>query len=499
MQAKLISLALSGALLAGAAAPAAAVAAAAKPSPANNLAGKKLNVVYFLCDDLGYGDLSCTGQKKFTTPNIDRMRAEGMLFTQHYSGCPVSAPSRCALMTGLHTGHTYIRGNQTVDNPENEGQIPIPADTYNIAKLFKSAGYTTGAFGKWGLGYPGSEGDPVKQGFDRFYGYNCQGLAHRYYPDHLWSDLNKVVLEGNANGGKQQYAPDIIMAEALKFLDNNKNKPFFLFVPITLPHAELIAPEDSLLWRFRGKFPEVPFKGQDYGPDMAAVGYTSQPEPFATFAAMVTREDIFLGQIMARLKALGLDKNTMVFFSSDNGPHREGGANPDFFDSYGPFRGIKRDMWEGGIRLPLIVWAPGIVAANSTCDHVCAMWDMMPTFAELTGAALPKEAATDGISILPSITGKGNQGQHDYLYWEFHELGGRVAVRQGNWKLVMLDMDNPAKTEYYLFDLSKDMHEDTNIAAQHPDVLRRMVDIAHNARTRSKIWNFDSPMGNIGD
>ena len=460
----------------------------------------KLNVVYFLCDDLGYGDLSCTGQKKFSTPHVDQLRAEGMLFTQHYSGCPVSAPSRCSLMTGLTTGHTYIRGNMQANaNPDDEGQIPIPADTYTLAKLFKSAGYATGAFGKWGLGYPGSEGDPVKQGFDRFYGYNCQAVAHRYYPPHLWDGLTKVILKGNENGGKKVYAPDLIVAEALKFIDTNKNNPFFLFVPITLPHAELLAPEDDILFRFRGVFQERPYKGEDYGPGMSMMGYTSQPEPYATFAAMVTRMDVYFGQLMAKLKADGLDKNTIIFFSSDNGPHREGGANPDFFRSYGPFRGIKRDMWEGGIRLPLIVWKPGMVKPNSTCTHICAMWDMMPTFADLLGTKLPADVKTDGISIWPSITGKGVQKDHDYLYWEFHELGGRVAVRQGNWKLVIYNVDDPKKRQTFLYDLSEDIHEDVDLSRVYPDITNRMVEIARNARTPNKYWNFDSPLGDITD
>ena len=481
-----LTLTLSGTAALIAAIPADAFAN--KKADAKDAAGSgKMNVIYFLCDDLGYGDLGCTGQKNFTTPNIDRMRAEGMLFTQHYSGCAVSAPSRCALMTGLHTGHCYIRGNKSVGE---EGQLPIPADTYTLAKLFKSRGYATGAFGKWGLGNPGSEGDPVNQGFDRFYGYNCQSVAHRYYPTHLWDNFDKVVLEANANGGKKIYAPDLIQAQALKFISDNKEKPFFLYVPVILPHAELLAPEDELLFKYRGLFAEVPYEGADYGPDMTSNGYCSQPEPYATFAAMVSRADRYLGEIMERLKAEGLDKKTIVFFSSDNGPHREGGANPDYFRSYGPLRGIKRDLWEGGIRLPLIVRAPGMIAPNSTNDHICAMWDMMPTMAELIGAKLPAGVATDGISIVPSLTGKGEQKQHDYLYWEFHEQNGRIAVRRGDWKMVIYDVENPQKTNYHLFDLSKDIHEDNDLAAKYPDVLKSMVEIARNAHTKSKIWDF---------
>ena len=471
-----------------AAASAGAVSCVREPKP--SLEG--MNVIYILADDLGYGDLGCTGGTKILTPNIDRLRAEGMLFTQHYSGTTVSAPSRSSLMTGQHTGHTYIRGNMELDG---EGQAPLPADTYTLGRMFQSAGYVTGAFGKWGLGYPGSEGDPVYQGFDRFFGYNCQREAHRYYPKHLWNNLEKVVLEGNQNGERGTYAPDVIHAEALKFIRENQDKPFFLFLPVIQPHAELLVPEDEIIRYYRGKFEERSYvnKGGDYGPNMTVSGYSSQAEPYASFAAMVTRIDKYVGEVMALLKELGLDKKTLVMFTSDNGPHREGGANPDYFGSYGPFRGIKRELYEGGIRLPLIAWAPGNIAAESTSEHLCAFWDMMPTFAGIAGVEVPDSIVQDGISILPALTGMGEQSCHDYLYWEFHEAGGRQAVRRGNWKAVRqhvgADPDGPVE----LYDLSVDIHEDHDLANRYPEIVREMAVIMRTARTESVLFNFGSP------
>ncbi|MDR0510106.1 MAG: arylsulfatase [Rikenellaceae bacterium] len=460
-------------------------------NPAEVSDDQRLNVVYILADDLGYGDLGATGQRKFTTENIDRLRAEGMFFRQHYSGSTVSAPSRSALMTGQHTGHTPIRGNRELPDGA-EGQSPLPAGTYTIARMFHEAGYATGCFGKWGLGWPGSEGDPVNQGFDEFYGYNCQRWAHRYYPDHLWHNLERVELPSNVGGRRGTYAPDLIQQQALQFIAKNGNRPFFLFMPITLPHAELLAPDDSLLWRYRGLFPEVPFRGGDYAPDMNIASYCSQREPYATFAAMVSRIDRYVGEVMAALKAAGIDGRTVVMFSSDNGPHREGGANPDFFDSYGPFRGVKRDLYEGGVHLPLFVRAPQMVRAGSTSDHICAFWDMLPTMADLAGVELPATVRTDGISIVPTLTGRGRQRQHDYLYWEFHEQGGKLAIRMGRWKGVMLNVSKPDKAVFQLFDLSTDIHEDHDVAAQHPDVVARIRDIFRTAHTESETFRFNS-------
>jgi arylsulfatase A-like enzyme len=361
----------------------------------------KPNIVYILADDLGYGDLSCNGQKRFLTPNIDRLASEGMVFTQHYAGCTVCAPSRSSLMTGQTTGHTPIRGNKEW---KPEGQWPMPAKTFTIAEMLKEAGFVTGAFGKWGLGYPGSEGDANMQGFDEFYGYNCQRLAHNYYPAHLWDNQHKVMLKGNEGDKFSEYAPDLIHQKALKFMELNKDKPFFLYYPNTIPHAELLLPERNLQ-EFRGKLlPEKSFKGAEPGDPGFRIGaYGTQPESHAAFAAMVTLLDKQVGDILDKLKELGLDKNTLVIFSSDNGPHLEGGADPDYFDSNGPLKGYKRDLYEGGIRVPMIARWPGKIEPATKTDLISAFWDVMPTLADLIGAEITGNI--DGISFLPTLLG----------------------------------------------------------------------------------------------
>lgn len=451
--------------------------------------GSRMNVVFILADDMGYGDLGCTGQTKIRTPNIDRLAAEGMLFTSHYAGSTVSAPSRSALLTGLHTGHTPIRGNKSFGSGEMQGQTPLPADTYNMARMFKSAGYVTGAFGKWGLGYPGSEGDPTVQGFDEFFGYNCQAIAHRYYPGFLWHNDRIVVLEGNKDYAKGDYSGDIIHAEALGFIRSNRDNAFFAFLPYTLPHAELTVPEDDIIESYRGQFPEKPFRGNDYGDGMTVGGYCSEPMPNATYAAMVTRFDRYVGEVMALLDELGIADNTIVMFTSDNGPHREGGCDPDFFGSYGPFRGIKRALYEGGIRLPLIARAPGKIEAGATSGHVCASWDILPTMAEIAGQAIPDTAALDGLSLIPVLTGCGEQREHDHLYWEFHEQGGRIAVRRGRWKAVRNDAwKEGAKTE--LYDLETDIHEDNDLAQQYPALVSQLEELMRSARVDSELFPF---------
>ena len=384
---------------------------------------QKPNIIYILADDLGYGDLSCYGQKHFQTPNIDKMAREGMLFTRHYAGCTVCAPSRSSLMTGLTTGHTPVRGNLEMTE---EGQWPLPANTITIPKLLKEAGYVTGAFGKWGLGYPGSEGDPNKQGFDEFYGFNCQRMAHNYYPDHLWDNQKKETLQGNTGNKFEQYAPELIHKRALQFMERNRDKPFFMYYPTTIPHAELMVPKEYLE-KYRGKFPpEKQFQGTDFGGKNFRQGpYGSQPETHAAFAAMVTLLDEKVGEIFAKLKELGLEKNTIVLFSSDNGPHLEGGADPDYFDSNGPLKGYKRDLYEGGIREPMIAWWPGKIKEGSTSDHISAFWDVMPTLNEIAG--IKSSGKIDGISFLPTLLGKEGQKNHETLYWEFHELNGGQA------------------------------------------------------------------------
>lgn len=446
----------------------------------------KPNIIYILADDLGYGDLSCYGQKHFKTPNIDRMAREGMLFTQHYAGCAVSAPSRSSLMTGQTTGHTPIRGNKEY---ANEGQWPLPEKTVTIPKLLKEAGYVTGGFGKWGLGYPGSEGDPNNQGFDKFYGFNCQRLAHNYYPSHLWDNQEKVILEGNSGDKFEEYAPELIHQQALQFMEKNKDKPFFLYYPTTIPHAELKLPE-KYLKKYRGKFlPEKSFKGSSPGDKGFRNGaYGSQPETHAAFAAMVTLLDKKVGEIFAKLKELGLEKNTLVIFSSDNGPHKEGGADPDYFDSNGPLKGYKRDLYEGGIREPMIAWWPGKIKKGSTSDLISAFWDVMPTLTEIAGVKAPENI--DGISFLPTLLGKSDQKKHEYLYWEFHELGGRQAVRKGNWKLVRYHVQDPAKITTELYDLANDPGEITDVSKRHPEVVAELLKLMAQSRVPSDIFNF---------
>ena len=446
----------------------------------------KPNIIYILADDLGYGDLSCYGQKHFKTTNIDRMAREGMLFTQHYAGCAVSAPSRSSLMTGQTTGHTPIRGNKEY---ANEGQWPLPEKTVTIPKLLKEAGYVTGGFGKWGLGYPGSEGDPNNQGFDKFYGFNCQRLAHNYYPSHLWDNQEKVILEGNSGDKFEEYAPELIHQQALQFMEKNKDKPFFLYYPTTIPHAELKLPE-KYLKKYRGKFlPEKSFKGSSPGDKGFRNGaYGSQPETHAAFAAMVTLLDKKVGEIFAKLKELGLEKNTLVIFSSDNGPHKEGGADPDYFDSNGPLKGYKRDLYEGGIREPMIAWWPGKIKKGSTSDLISAFWDVMPTLTEIAGVKAPENI--DGISFLPTLLGKSDQKKHDYLYWEFHELGGRQAVRKGNWKLVRYHVQDPAKITTELYDLTNDPGEITDVSKRHPEVVAELLKLMAQSRVPSEVFNF---------
>jgi arylsulfatase A len=453
-------------------------------SSSQEKAQKQPNILYILADDLGYGDLSCYGQKKFPTQNIDRLAKEGMLFTQHYTGCTVSAPSRSSLLTGQHTGHTPIRGNK---GWTPEGNWPLKADAFTIAEVLKSRGYITGAFGKWGLGYINTEGDPNSQGFDEFYGYNCQSLAHNYYPDHLWHNKEKILLHENDNGKKGIYSADLIHQAAISFLEKNKDKPFFLFYPTTIPHAELLA-KDEYMKLFRGKFePEKSFSGVDAGPTFRLGPYGSQPESHATFAAMVKELDDYVGELLNKLKELGLEKNTIVIFASDNGPHQEGGADPDYFNSNGDLRGYKRDLYEGGIRTPMLVRWPGMVKAGSKSDHISAFWDILPTFADITGAKIPD--GLDGISFLPTLTGK-KQKQHEYLYWEFHEQGGKVAVRMGNWKAVKLNIDKTSQGETELYDLSTDIGESNNVASANPKIVKRMEEIMKQAHTATKDFPF---------
>lgn len=441
-------------------------AAWAWPRPAKAQDTRPPNMVFILADDLGYGDLGCYGQKVIRTPNLDRMAAEGMRFTQCYAGSTVCAPSRCSLMTGLHTGHARVRGNALV---------PLRPEDTTVAEVLRDAGYTTALIGKWGLGEPDTSGIPTRQGFDYFFGYLNQAHAHNYYPEYLWRNEEKVPLEGNVeiepqvSGERAQYSHDLFTREALAFLDNQTDdQPFFLYLAYTIPHA------NNERGNALGDGMEVP----DYGP------YEDEdwPDPEKGRAAMITRMDRDIGLLFEKLKALGLDDNTVVFFSSDNGPHREGGTDPDFFDSNGPLKGIKRDLYEGGIRVPMIVRGPGRVPAGVVSHRVWAFWDFLPTAAELAGASAPE--GIDGKSAAPALLGRSEPpGRDEPLYWEFHERGFSQAARKGPWKAVRRS-DAPLE----LYDLRTDLGEEHDVAGDHPDIVAEMERFLASARTDNPHW-----------
>ncbi len=390
---------------------------------------KKPNIIYILADDLGYGDLGCYGQDRIKTPRLDKMAADGLRFTDHYSGSTVCAPSRCCLMMGVHTGHAFIKGNREV---KPEGQYPIPADSITIPKLLKTAGYRTGAVGKWGLGFPGSHGAPNKQGFDFWYGYNCQRHAHSHWPKYLWRNEKKEDV------AKGTWSQDLLTKEALAFIRRSKDKPFFLYVPYAVPHAQLHVPDVT------------PYENEDW------------PKNQKQFAAMITRMDADVGKILDLLKELKLDKNTLVTFASDNGPHREGGQKPAFFKSSGPFRGIKRDMFEGGIRVPFIAQWPGKTPKGKTSKLISAFWDMLPTFCDIAGIKTP--ARLDGISMLPTLLGQDDkQKLHEYLFWVYT---GTRTVRKGKWKAIGWP------PRFKLYNLEEDIGETTDLYAKHPEVAK---------------------------
>lgn len=443
------------------------------------------NIVFILADDLGYGDLSCYGQEKFQTPNIDKLAQEGMRLTQCYSGTTVSAPSRSCLLTGTHSGHTPIRGNMEL---EPEGQYALPLGTQTIFQDFKNAGYRTGAFGKWGLGYIGTSGDPNRVGIDSFFGYNCQLLAHSYYPDHLWENSKRIDLKDNVLEvpyGKGTYSQDMIHQKALDFLEQtDKNTPFFMWYPTVIPHAELIVPEDSIIKKYRGIYPETAYKGVEPGNrSFRKGGYCSQFYPRATFAAMVSRLDVYVGQIVKKLKDMGVYDNTIIIFSSDNGPHKEGGADPDFFNSNGIWRGYKRDLYEGGIRVPMIVKWNGHIKPGTQTNFMCSFWDLMPTFKEILKSKKTKQPI-DGVSLLPLWEDKKGQKEHDYLYFEFQEMNGRQAVRKGAWKLLHLNIRGE-KPFYELYNLDADPSECHNVIDQYPEKVAELKSIMQSARNEN--------------
>jgi len=457
------------------------------PRVSENKEQSRPNIIYILADDLGYGDVGFNGQSIFKTPNIDRLAADGMVFTQHYSGSTVCAPSRSTLMTGLHTGHTPVRGNKEV---QPEGQYPMPGSTFTLTEMLKGAGYRTGVFGKWGLGYPGSEGDPNMQGVDKFFGYNCQRLAHHYYPYYLWHNQEKVMLEGNKGHNQEDYAADFIHDKAMKFIDENQDNPFFLFYASPIPHAELLMPQENIE-AFKGAFlPEIQYQGTDSGENYRNGPYGSQENCHAAFAAMVTKLDEQVGEIIAKLEELGIAENTLIIFTSDNGPHKEGGADPDYFNSNGIYKGYKRDLYEGGIHVPMIARWPERIGAGSESSHISAFWDVMPTVAELVGVSISD--TLDGISFLPTLTGKGEQEEHDYLYWEFHEKGGRIAARMGKWKGIKYDVQEEPGKPIELYDLSLDPGETRNVASEFPDMVEELTGIMISARTESDVFKFNA-------
>ncbi|HEY2410763.1 MAG TPA: arylsulfatase [Pirellulaceae bacterium] len=434
------------------------------------------NIIFILADDLGYGDVGCYGQKRIQTPNIDRLAKEGLRFTDFYAGCTVCAPSRCVLMTGYHTGHAHIRGNAGKERPE----IQVLRDSdVTVAEVLKKAGYATALCGKWGLGDEGTIGTPNKHGFDYFFGYFNQFHAHNYYPAYLIKNEDRYPLKNVVPGEgpfgvgvatKQvEYSADLITAEALKWVEEHHRQPFFLYYSPTLPHANNEGGQNGM---------EVPELGE--------YASTDWPPQQKAHAAMITRMDADVGRLMELLKKLGIDDNTIVFFSSDNGPHREGGNNPDFNNSNGPLKGIKRDLTEGGIRVPFIARWPGHISPGVS-HFAGGFQDMMLTLAELAGStdAVPKNI--DGLSIVPMLTGKPDQQkQHDYLYWTFYERGGGQAARVGNWKAIQQPMDSPVR----LYDLSKDLGEEHDVAAQHPDVVAKLAATMKAAYTPHENWKM---------
>lgn len=431
------------------------------------------NIVYIMADDLGIGDLGCYGQQQIKTPCIDGLARNGMMFMRHYSGSSISAPSRCTLLTGKHTGHAAIRGNKPVTLADGEKyDTPLPVKEVTVAKLLKQKNYRTACIGKWGMGGPDSEGHPNRHGFDYFYGYLGQGHAHSYYPPFLFENNEKIMLE------KKHYSHNLIVEKALDFIDKNAEHPFFLYFSPTIPHAELAVPEENMQ-QYEGQFQEKPFAGGHY---------CAQPKPRAAYAAMVTLLDTNVGQIIELLKRKGVYENTIIIFTSDNGVHKEGGHDPEYFNSNAGLRGIKRDFYEGGIRTPFIVEWPGMIAPGSRNQHVSAFWDFLPTVCDITGISTPHDI--DGISYLPVLKGL-EQPEHDYLYYEFYEKQGTQAVIQDDWKLISLQVNAPKKTHYELYNLKTDPKEQHNVAVLHPDRVEQLKALIKQAHTKNPIFNYN--------
>ena len=441
----------------------------------NNLYAQKLpNIVFVLADDMGIGDLGCYGQTKIKTPNIDKLAENGLLFTHHYSGSTVSAPSRCCLLTGKHTGHAYVRGNKGQETPYGSFDLALPAEEVTVAEILKQKGYKTMCVGKWGLGGPETEGSPINQGFDYFFGYLSQSAAHRYYPEYLYENEKKVMLNGKV------YSHFMIMEKGLDFIKKNSGSPFFAYFAVTPPHADLDYPDLS---QYEDAFPEQPFIN-DKG-----TGFKTQMKPKAAYASMVSEVDKNVGQIIDLLKEKGLWDNTIFIFSSDNGVHRVGGHDPDFFDSNGPFRGYKRDLYEGGVRTPFIVNWPSVIKEKRVTDNISAFWDFLPTVAEIVGTDIPE--GIDGISYLPVLKGADkNPKQHEYIYYEFYEQGGKQSIMKDGWKLVRLNVSKPQKLTEELYYLNSDPSESNNIITSNPKKADELRKLAQEARTESKEFSW---------
>ena len=433
-------------------------------------ASTRPNIILVFADDLGYGELGCYGQTKIATPNIDRLAREGARFTQFYTAAPVCAPARAALMTGLHLGHCPIRDNSEV---QPEGQGPLPASATTLADDLREAGYATACIGKWGLGFVGSSGDPNSNGFDLFFGYNCQRQAHNYYPTHLWRNALKVTLEGNDPKARAEriYAPDLMLDEARAFIAQSKDRPFFLAYTSTLPHMAM-QPKPDEIKPYDGKFAETPY--------VSGKGYLPHATPRAGYAAMISRLDAEVGALRAELEKNGLAQNTLIFLTSDNGPtHDVGGVDTVFFDSTAGLRGRKGSVWEGGIRVPGIAWWPGHIEGGRAIDTPAWTVDLRSTFAAL---ACADATVTDGASLGPLLL-EGQPPAPRALYWPFPGYGAQEAVREGNWKLVRTGMAQrkrawEAEEGWQLYDIAKDPKETTDVAASHPDVVERLAAIA---------------------
>ena len=464
----------------------------------------KPNIVFILADDLGYGDLSCYGQQRFRTPNIDRLATEGMKFTAHYSGHNVCAPARCTLMTGKHPGHAYIRENRGGLRPDKEGQEPVPAGELTLPLTLKKLGYTVGGFGKWGLGPVGSTGDPLQQGFDRFFGYNCQAVAHNYYPTYLWSNDTKITLnnpkfaahqklpagadthapETYAQFAGKDYAPDLIAEQARQFIHINRDRPFALYFATTVPHLALQVPEDSLK-EYEGRFPEQPYPG--------GRGYLPHRTPRAAYAAMITRMDREIGRLMDLVKQLNLDERTIFVFTSDNGPLYDqlGGTDAEFFNSTAGMRGRKGSYYEGGFRVPCLVRWKGRIIAGTTSDRVTGFEDWLPTLLELAGAKAETPGGIDGISFAPTLLG-GRQEPRPFLYRESPGYGGQQAVRVGHWKLVRQNLNASPKAAQQptteLYDLAEDPVEANDVVTRHPDLVKKLITIAREQHMKSELF-----------